>query len=50
MNDLSKDIATGTLFIVGFFSFISGLFVFSAAAFAAASLFSNMSSKVEAHG
>ncbi|QSB03761.1 hypothetical protein JWZ98_00515 [Methylomonas sp. EFPC1] len=45
MNDFKKDILIGALFIVGVWSFISGLFVISTVLFAVTSIFSNMSTK-----
>ncbi|MDD4913895.1 MAG: hypothetical protein PHW13_02500 [Methylococcales bacterium] len=47
MNQLSRDILTGVLFFAGISGFISGVFVFSAASFAAASLLSNMDAKAD---
>jgi hypothetical protein len=49
VNSFLKDILTGALFIVGIFSFISGLFVFSAATFAAASTLGTLHNKAEAN-
>ena len=50
MNDLSKDILIGCLFIAGILSFISGLFVISTVLFAASTMFSNMTGKAHING
>ncbi|QPK62393.1 hypothetical protein IVG45_16255 [Methylomonas sp. LL1] len=50
MNDLSKDVLIGSLFIAGIWSFISGLFVISTVIFATTSLFSNMAGKAHING
>jgi hypothetical protein len=42
MNDLSKDILIGSLFVVGIWSFISGQFVISALLFGSAAIFTNI--------
>ncbi len=42
MNDLQKDILTGTIFIIGLLGFISGEFIISSALFAAAAIASNV--------
>lgn len=47
MNPSYKDILIGSLFIAGILSFMSGLFVISTVLFAASSMFSNMSGKVQ---
>ncbi len=47
MSEFKKDILIGTLFIAGIWNFISGLFVISTVLFAAASMFSSMSTKAQ---
>lgn len=47
MNDLSKDILIGSLFIAGILSFTSGLFVFSTVLFAASTMLSNMTATAQ---
>lgn len=42
MNDLYKDIITGTIFITGLLGFISGEFIISSTLFAAAAIASNV--------
>jgi len=42
MNDLNKDILTGTLFFTGISFFISGFFVYSAVTFAATAMLTNI--------
>ena len=42
MNNLYKDILTGTLFITGLVGFISGEFIMSSALFAVATVTSNL--------
>lgn len=50
MNDLSKDVLIGSLFIAGIWSFISGLFVISTVLFAATTMVSNMAAKAHIKG
>ncbi|WAR45011.1 hypothetical protein [Methylomonas rapida] len=50
MNDLSKDVLIGSLFIAGIWSFISGLFVISTVLFAATSMVSNMTARAHIQG
>jgi len=50
MNDLSKDVLIAALFILGIWSFISGLFVISTVLFATVSMVSNMSAKTPING
>ncbi|MCQ8104095.1 hypothetical protein NP590_08270 [Methylomonas sp. SURF-2] len=50
MNDLSKDILIGSLFISGLLSFFSGLFVISTVLFASSAIFSNMANKTRISG
>ncbi|MDI1232587.1 MAG: hypothetical protein PSV18_14060 [Methylobacter sp.] len=42
MNDLHKDILTGTVFVIGLVGFISGEFIISSALFALAAIASNV--------
>lgn len=42
MNDLQKDILTGTVFIIGLLGFISGEFIISSTLFASAAIASNV--------
>ena len=42
MNDLQKDILTGTVFIIGLLGFISGEFIISSTLFASAAIASNI--------
>ena len=42
MNDLYKDILTGTLFVTGLIGFISGEFIISSTLFATAAVASNV--------
>ncbi|MCK4841762.1 MAG: hypothetical protein KAT04_07740 [Methylococcales bacterium] len=42
MTDIKKDIAIGSLFITGIWSFISGAFIISTVMFGAAAIFSNI--------
>lgn len=42
MNDLQKDILTGTIFITGLLGFISGEFIISSALFATSAIASNI--------
>jgi CheY-specific phosphatase CheX len=42
MNDLQKDILTGTIFIIGLVGFISGEFIISSTLFASAAIASNV--------
>ncbi len=42
MNDLSKDILTGVVFITGLLGFISGEFIISSTLFASAAIASNI--------
>ncbi len=42
MNDLVKDILTGTVFVVGLLSFFSGEFIISSTLFASAAIASNV--------
>jgi len=42
MNELSKDVLIGSLFIAGIWTFISGLFVMSTVLFATTSVVGNM--------
>jgi hypothetical protein len=42
MNDLYKDILTGTVFITGLLGFVSGEFIISSALFATAAITSNV--------
>ncbi len=42
MNELTKDILIGLLFIAGICSFISGQFIISTVLFASAAIFSNI--------
>lgn len=50
MNNLSKDILIGLLFISGLLSFFSGLFVISTVFFATSAIFSNMANKAHING
>lgn len=50
MNNLHKDILIGGLFIAGILSFTSGLFVFSAAIFAATSMLSSINGRAKLEG
>jgi len=42
MNDFSKDILIGLMFIIGIWSFISGQFIVSTVLFASAAIYSNI--------
>lgn len=42
MNDFTKDILIGLMFIVGIWSFISGQFIVSTVLFAGAAIYSNI--------
>jgi hypothetical protein len=42
MNDLHKDILTGTVFVTGLLGFISGEFILSSTLFASAAVASNV--------
>ncbi len=42
MNDLYKDILTGTIFITGLLGFLSGEFIISSTLFATAAIASNV--------
>jgi hypothetical protein len=42
MNDFKKDIALGTMFAVGLWSFISGQFIISTVLFGSAAIYSNI--------
>jgi CheY-specific phosphatase CheX len=42
MNDLQKDILTGSIFIIGLVGFISGEFIISSTLFASAAIASNV--------
>ncbi len=42
MNDLTKDILTGVVFLVGLLGFISGEFIISSTLFAASAVASNV--------
>ncbi len=42
MNDLHKDILTGTVFAIGLLGFISGEFILSSTLFASAAIASNI--------
>ncbi|AEG02920.1 hypothetical protein Metme_4582 [Methylomonas methanica MC09] len=50
MNNLSKDLLIGSLFISGLLSFFSGLFVISTVFFAASAIFSTMANKAHING
>ena len=47
MTNLNRDIATGILFIVGLWGFISGQFIMSTVLFASATVLSNIKPKAE---
>jgi len=47
MNDFSKDILIGLLFVVGMWSFISGQFIFSTVLFASAAIYSNIAMRTK---
>jgi len=47
MTNLNRDIATGILFIVGLWGFISGQFIISTVLFASATVLSNIMPKAE---
>jgi hypothetical protein len=47
MNDFSKDILIGLLFIAGIWSFISGQFIFSTVLFASAAIYSNIAMRTK---
>ncbi len=42
MNDFTKDILIGLMFIIGIWSFISGQFIVSTVLFASAAIYSNI--------
>ena len=42
MNDLQKDILTGTVFLTGLLGFLSGEFIISSTLFASAAIASNV--------
>jgi CheY-specific phosphatase CheX len=42
MNDLSKDILTGLVFITGLYGFVSGEYIISSTLFATATIASNV--------
>ncbi|MGJ0490858.1 hypothetical protein [Methylobacter sp.] len=42
MNDLSKDILTGLVFVTGLFGFVSGEYIISSTLFATAAIASNV--------
>jgi CheY-specific phosphatase CheX len=42
MNDLHKDILTGSIFIIGLLGFLSGEFIISSTLFASAAIASNV--------
>lgn len=42
MNDLSKDILTGLMFVTGLFGFVSGEYIISSTLFATAAIASNV--------
>ncbi|MGY6274469.1 hypothetical protein [Methylomonas sp. MgM2] len=50
MNDLSKDVLIGSLYMLGIWSFVSGLFVISTVLFASAAMFGNMIAKAHLNG
>lgn len=45
MNDLHKDILTGTMFVIGLLGFISGEFIISSMLFATAAIASNINNR-----
>ncbi|SHE21517.1 hypothetical protein [methanotrophic endosymbiont of Bathymodiolus puteoserpentis (Logatchev)] len=47
MTNLNRDIATGILFVVGLWGFISGQFIISTVLFASATVLSNIMPKTE---
>ncbi|MDP3388959.1 MAG: hypothetical protein Q8Q40_03570 [Methylococcaceae bacterium] len=47
MNDFSKDILIGILFVGGMWSFISGQFIFSTVLFASAAIYSNIAMRTK---
>ncbi len=47
MTNLNRDIATGILFIVGLWGFISGQFIISTVLFASTTVLSNIMPKAE---
>jgi hypothetical protein len=42
MNDFSKDILIGSMFVIGIWSFISGQFIVSTLLFGSAAIFTNI--------